>query len=110
MKEWYITLLRKHVWPDIYWKTTHDGQCMADGLMTQSADQLRHLFVLLLLYCDIGDPVTLYIDFREAMADDICYNLQKSENEIVELNDSIFRNHYRLSMNIYSLMVWGNRQ
>jgi hypothetical protein len=45
-----------------------------------TSEQLRHLFVTMLLYCEVGDEHTFFEKVWQLLADDIQYNMRKTLN------------------------------
>lgn len=66
---------------------------MDDAVVTQSPYHIRHLFVLIVLFCDVGNVVELYNAYREAMGDDIRLKVQRylPFGEIQSLTDEIYQ-------------------
>jgi hypothetical protein len=51
-------------------------QCLREAATYQTGDQLRHLFVLLLLNCHPADPLLLWTNHSQHLSDDCRYRLQ----------------------------------
>jgi hypothetical protein len=45
-----------------------------------TSEQLRHLFVTMLIYCEVGDEPTFFEKVWQLLADDIQYNMRKTLN------------------------------
>ncbi|XP_050207483.1 uncharacterized protein LOC126656902 [Mercurialis annua] len=50
-------------------------QVLDESTAWASSQQLRRLFVILLIFCDVGDPVRLFNTFWRTLADDVEYNM-----------------------------------
>lgn len=69
---------------DNHWQAT-----MQDAVMTCSASRVRHLFAVLISTCGLSNPLSLWEDFKDDLAEDI---LHRNRLEIPDLiyNDVIY--------------------
>ncbi|XP_050212521.1 uncharacterized protein LOC126664257 [Mercurialis annua] len=88
---------------------TFQATCMAYGLLGDdkewiqvldestawaSSQQLRRLFVILLIFCDVGDPVRLFNRFWRTFADDVEYNMRHIFGiAYTTIPDELLKNH-----------------
>jgi hypothetical protein len=54
--------------------------CLQEASRIQSGAQLRRLFVTILLYCSPTSSVTLWMEFKEWICDDLAYRLRQFHN------------------------------
>jgi len=50
---------------------------MAEAKMSQAPSQLRNLFALLIAHCNISNPLRLWENYKESMAEDFIYEMQQ---------------------------------
>ncbi|XP_055960633.1 uncharacterized protein LOC130015109 [Mercurialis annua] len=106
-----------------------DSTCMAYGLLGDDREwvevlkeavlwvtskQLRHLFIILIVFCEVGDPNKLFNMFWKIFADDIEYNLRRDfELENVFISEERLKNYTLIELeklinrNGYSLMDYN---
>ncbi|XP_050205787.1 uncharacterized protein LOC126655597 [Mercurialis annua] len=86
-------------------------QVIKESILWATSNQLRRLFVVLLLFCEVSDPNKLFNMFWKDFADDIQYNMSRNlglpnlsiSNEqlktyvLIELEKLINRNGYSLA-------------
>ena len=63
---------------DAHWQST-----MQDAVLVHSAAQLRNLFAILITTCAPSNPVQLWHDFKEDMADDILVQAQRQNPDLM---------------------------
>lgn len=79
-----MILIKAHAKRWIYWITS---------LIGKTPKSLRGLFVIMLTFCQITDPMMLWQNYHESMADDILHRTRQglSSNDI-GFDQSIFNN------------------
>ena len=64
-------------------------ECLNEAQSFKSATQLRHLFAMILIHCNITDPLKLWKKYTEQFCDDIMVkekkNIQIDENKIIKI-------------------------
>ena len=58
---------------------------MEDAKQQQLPMQMRELFVILMVFCDVNDPEALYEIFWEEMSEDYAYQLRMVDENNIEL-------------------------
>lgn len=70
------------------------NDCLQEASNWATGYQLRQLFVTLLLYCEVSDPLQLWENNWELLADDISYRLRKLFNhQSLVLSDIQLKNY-----------------
>lgn len=73
---------------DKHWEHT-----MQDAAISESPVKLRNLFVIILIFCHVSDPVDLWLKFRNVMTEDILYSFRQRNNDSeFDFNDEMFNN------------------
>ena len=54
---------------------------MQQAAAYQFPNQLRNLFVMLLLHCQIADPIALFEKFERQLMEDLLYKVNNRPNE-----------------------------
>jgi hypothetical protein len=63
-----------------------DGEwrlCLRDACQTQVGSRLRHLFVTMLLFCEITSPESLWFEFRSHICDDLEFRLSNASQDLI---------------------------
>ena len=95
-------------------------RCMKDAAQWKIGDQLLHLFVTILINCEVIDPFKLWKEQKKNMSDDIRKELEKGKNpslltdEAVE-NETLYRieqllKTHKKTLDDFSLPPVGKRQ
>jgi len=58
--------------------------CLTEASTCQMAPRLRQLFVTLLVFCEPADPLSLFDQFSDNLAEDIAYQLKKKSKNGTE--------------------------
>lgn len=64
---------------------------LIDASMTLTGYQIRHLFALILVYCEPSDPKHLYTEFKEALAHDLLHKYRKHVDQDLEYTETVFQ-------------------
>ena len=56
------------------------SEAFSEAISTASSPQLRQLFVSIILFCQVAEPLSLFNHFWHSMHDDILYKLRASFN------------------------------
>ncbi|XP_044594412.1 uncharacterized protein LOC123271894 [Cotesia glomerata] len=68
----------------------HWDQTLEEAVVFNMPFHLRNLFVIILGFCHVAEPIQLWLKYRDAMAEDILYRFRqhKNDNEL-DFNDDI---------------------
>lgn len=64
---------------------------LIDASMTLTGYQMRHLFALILVYCEPSDSNRLYTEFKEALAHDLLHKHRKHSDQDLEYTEAVFQ-------------------
>ena len=71
---------------DTAWQAT-----LQEAAFSSGAKQMRDLFAVMLMTCEMSDPTELWLTFREDMCDDIIHQVRvNSQDMSLPYNDAIF--------------------
>ena len=81
--------------------------CLSEAASFATAQQMRDLFVLILLNCTPANPKDLWDNFKDQMTHDILHQYRTTRNDLtIELNDDLY--NVTLNMINDSLQKLGN--
>ena len=71
---------------DTAWQAT-----LQEAAFSSGAKQMRDLFAVMLITCEMSDPTELWLTFREDMCDDILHTVRVNSYDMsIPYNDAIF--------------------
>jgi hypothetical protein len=77
---------------------------MDDAVRESSAEQIRSLFVTILVYCQVGNDLEFWEKYKSAMTDDFLHRQRTSlNNQTIQIDDTLIN----LTLKRYTIFLYS---